>query len=306
MYHIKSKGGVFMDDRSFLLRIHLCAGIGIKGETKIYNFMQQNKRQPQVTELDKILTGTKSDLQHFLADFHSNSTTQKMLVNQQHNGIITILDPEYPTQLKETFEPPIILFYQGNLSLMKEPSLAVVGARKMTSYGADVLPSVLKDVCTPQIPIVSGAATGVDSLAHRLALKAHAPTIAVIGTGLDQTYPKDNYELQASIAKKGLVLSEYEIGQKPLPYHFPLRNRIIAGLCYSLLVVEAKHHSGSLITANLALQENRNVLAIPGRIDSSLSVGCNELIQAGAKPVLNSRDILEDFPNSLTNQSSKA
>ncbi len=126
-------------------------------------------------------------------------------------------------------------------------------------------------------------------------LKHHGKTIAVIGNGLDISYPSCNRALQTQIAHAGLLLSEYPLESRPLKYHFPLRNRIIAGLCQTVLVVEARHHSGSLITANLALQENRNVLALPGRINDIYSTGCNELIAAGAKPVLNSNDILEEF-----------
>ena len=294
-----------MDDRSFLLRVHLCSGIGNKGEAKIYRFMQQNKRQPQLKELRELLSETKTNLPQFLEDFHSNKITRKIKYNQTNSNILTILDPEYPQQLKEMFEPPLVLFYQGKVELLQKPSLAVVGARKMSSYSVSVLPPLLKDICALQIPIVSGAAAGVDSLAHITALKQKAPTVAVIGPGLNLSYPRQNQQLQKTMTHKGLVISEYELDQKPLPYLFPMRNRIIAGLCLSLIVVEAKHHSGSLITANLALQENRNVLAIPGPINHELSVGCNELIQAGAKPVLYSKDILEDFINPLTNQSVK-
>lgn len=146
-----------------------------------------------------------------------------------------------------------------------------------------------------QLVLVSGLAKGVDGLTHQLALKHHGKTIAVIGNGLDISYPSCNRALQTQIAHAGLLLSEYPLESRPLKYHFPLRNRIIAGLCKTVLVVEARHHSGSLITANLALQENRNVLALPGRINDINSTGCNELIAAGAKPVLNSNDILEEF-----------
>lgn len=294
-----------MDERSFLLRTHLCAGIGLSGENKIYTFMREKKRPPHASELAALLVGCKINLQQFLADFHSERISRQMVANQQNGGVLTILDPEYPAQLREIYQPPLILFFRGDLKLLQRPSLAVVGARKMTDYAWQVLPSLLAEVCARKIPLVSGAAAGTDSLAHQIALGLHAPTIAVIGTGLDQTYPKKNIQLQNQIARQGLVLTEYEHGQKPLPFHFPARNRIIAGLCHSLLVVEARHHSGSLISANLALQENRNVLALPGRIDSLESVGCNELIAAGAKPVLTSADILEDFLNCLTNESLK-
>ncbi len=154
---------------------------------------------------------------------------------------------------------------------------------------------LLPNVIQQKLILVSGLAKGVDGLSHQLALKHHGKTIAVIGNGLDISYPSCNRALQTQIAHAGLLLSEYPLESRPLKYHFPLRNRIIAGLCQTVLVVEARHHSGSLITANLALQENRNVLALPGRINDIYSTGCNELIAAGAKPVLNSNDILEEF-----------
>ncbi|GBG94875.1 DNA processing protein [Ligilactobacillus salitolerans] len=291
-----------MDKRSLLIRAHLCRGIGPKGEQKIFQYMQENNQPPHTRDLVELLGGSKANLEQFLADFHSKKTSSKMAANQRAGGILTILDAEYPAQLKETYEPPLVLFYRGNLALLKQPALAVVGARKMSSYGPKVLQQLLPQVCHFQIPIISGAAMGIDSVAHQTTLQAHGQTIAVIGTGLDLTYPRGNEQLQTQISSQGLLLTEYELGQKPLAFHFPMRNRIIAGLCHSLLVVEAQHHSGSLITANLALQENRNVLAVPGAITSASSIGCNELIQAGAKPVLKSADILEDFLNTLTNE----
>ena len=295
-----------MDQRSFLLRVHLCTGVGMAGENRLYQFLKIYQRAPHAAELAQLFSGTHSNLRKFLHDFHSEKISQQMEANRRQTGILTILDDQYPPQLREIYQPPLVLFYRGQLNLLKPASLAVVGARKMTSYVNAFLPGLLGEVCAQQIPIVSGAAAGSDSLAHKIALSHHAPTIAVIGTGLDLAYPRTNQKLQELIAQKGLLLTEYPLGQQPLPYHFPARNRIIAGLCRSLLVVEAKHHSGSLISANLALQENRNVLAVPGRIDSPASVGCNELIQAGAKPVLSSQDILEDFLNPLTKRSGKA
>lgn len=159
----------------------------------------------------------------------------------------------------------------------------------------EVLKKLLPDILDEGIATVSGLAKGIDSLAHKITLSEKGKTIGVIGTGLDRTYPRENFELQANMEKEGIVLSEYALGQKPLRFHFPARNRIISGLCQSLLVVEARRQSGSLITANMALQENRNVLAVPGNINSILSEGCNELILEGAKPILRAEDILEEF-----------
>ena len=171
----------------------------------------------------------------------------------------------------------------------------MVGARQATSYAERAVKRLLAPLATDPVTIVSGLAKGADGLAHRAALQFHLPTIAVIGTGLDISYPRQHSELQGQIGRTGLVVSEYPLGVGPEPYHFVARNRIIAGLCQTLIVVEAQAHSGSLITANLALQNNRNVLAVPGPIDAPYSVGCNELIVAGAKPVLNSRHIIEEF-----------
>ncbi len=226
----------------------------------------------------------------------SKQLSQKIQQNLKVSHFLTILDKRYPSQLQEIYSPPVVLFYQGDLELLDSKKLlGVVGARQCSSYALQALTQLLPNVIQQKLILVSGLAKGVDGLSHQLALKHHGKTIAVIGNGLDISYPSCNRALQTQIAHAGLLLSEYPLESRPLKYHFPLRNRIIAGLCQTVLVVEARHHSGSLITANLALQENRNVLALPGRINDIYSTGCNELIAAGAKPVLNSNDILEEF-----------
>ncbi|KRL04370.1 DNA processing protein [Liquorilactobacillus oeni DSM 19972] len=218
--------------------------------------------------------------------------------NYYHSHIITLFDKEYPPQLREIYDPPNVLFCRGDLGLLNKPLiLAIVGARQNSNYAQTVLRVLLPEVISSGIVTLSGLANGVDSLCHRQTIFNGGKTIAVIGSGLDVFYPKQNRELQQQIARSGLLLSEYGLGVQPRKYHFPARNRIIAGLAQTTLVVEAKHHSGSLITANLALQENRNVLAVPGPITSTLSVGTNELILAGAKPVLKAQDIIEEFLN---------
>ncbi|WP_318766100.1 DNA-processing protein DprA [Lactiplantibacillus carotarum] len=178
---------------------------------------------------------------------------------------------------------------------MRGRKLAVVGARQSTSYGARCVSRLLTPLVPEKLTIVSGLAVGIDGWSHRTALNCGLPTIAVIGTGLDAYYPRENATLQRRVGQVGLLISEYPLGTGPARYRFPERNRIIAGLCQTLIVIEARERSGSLITANLALQNNRNVLAVPGPIDAPLSVGCNQLIAAGAKPVLNSRHIIEEF-----------
>ena len=165
----------------------------------------------------------------------------------------------------------------------------------MTSYGEGVLRGLLPTMVDHNLTIVSGLAAGVDGLSHQLTLEHHGKTIAVIGCGLDLVYPRQHKKLQQQVMQHGLVLSEYGLGEAPLAFHFPERNRIIAGLSETVLVVEARQRSGSLITANLALDENRNVCAIPGRIDAPYSRGCNDLIKAGATPIHQADDLLAEF-----------
>ena len=204
---------------------------------------------------------------------------------------ISIEEEDYPDELLEIYNPPALLFYQGDLSLLKGKRLAVVGSRQATAYGLAVTKKLMKEIGN-QLIIVSGLAKGIDSAAHLASLKNGGKTIGVIGTGLDMVYPKENQELQEFLGKEHLLLSEYGPGQGARPYHFPERNRIIAGLSNGVLVVEARKKSGSLITCERALEEGRDVLAVPGSILSPESAGCNHLIEEGAYCVTNGQDIL--------------
>ncbi|WP_390404396.1 DNA-processing protein DprA [Lacticaseibacillus jixiensis] len=206
---------------------------------------------------------------------------------------ITRLDADYPKRLAEAYAPPAVLFYQGDLTLLHTLNLAVVGARQATAYTSQALTQL--GAALAQITVVSGLASGADSMAHRFAISHHFPTIAVIATGLDQVYPPAHDDLQQWISQHGLVLSEYPPGVAPTRRHFVERNRIIAGLCHGLLVTEAAMHSGSLITANLALQNNREVFALPGPITAPLAAGSNALLQAGAKLIASGADIMEEI-----------
>ena len=196
--------------------------------------------------------------------------------------VLTILDAEYPRRLKEIYLPPIVLFYKGEWSLLNERLVALVGSREHSNYAKQCTKTIVQDLVQKKIGIISGLAKGVDSLAHLECLKDDGKTIAVIGSGLDVVYPPENANLYKEIGEKGLIISEYPLGSRPLKFHFPYRNRIIAGLSHGVCVVEAKERSGSLITANIALSENREVFAIPGSIFSSHSKGTNQLIEAGA------------------------
>ncbi|WP_302450919.1 DNA-processing protein DprA [Ligilactobacillus animalis] len=279
----------------FLLKLHLC-NLDLKNELRVVRYMLSFERCPSKDELLLLLKLGQTQKNDLWDALQSKQLAQKVRQNLKVSHFLTILDKRYPSQLQEIYSPPVVLFYQGDIELLDSKKLlGVVGARQCSSYALQALTQLLPNVIQQQLVLVSGLAKGVDGLTHQLALKHHGKTIAVIGNGLDISYPSCNRALQTQIAHAGLLLSEYPLESRPLKYHFPLRNRIIAGLCQTVLVVEARHHSGSLITANLALQENRNVLALPGRINDINSMGCNELIAAGAKPVLNSNDILEEF-----------
>ena len=206
----------------------------------------------------------------------------------------SILDEIYPWDLSEIYNPPALFFYQGNIDLLDLPKVAVVGSRDSSKLGNQSVQKIIKEL-NNELIIVSGLARGIDTAAHMAALQNGGRTIAVIGTGLDVFYPKANKKLQSYIGKNHLVLSEYGPGEQPLKFHFPERNRIIAGLCRGVIVAEAKMRSGSLITCERAMEEGRDVFAIPGSILDGKSDGCHHLIQEGAKCIMSGSDVLSEF-----------
>ena len=212
-------------------------------------------------------------------------------------NFITINDDVYPECLKEISNPPLKLYYKGNLDLLKEERLiAVVGTRNPSSYGKLCCEYMVKKMTSANITVVSGFAKGIDSIAHKTSLLTDGKTIAVIAPGLDIVYPASNLSLYREIEEKGLILSEYEAGVKPFKGNFPQRNRIIAGLSKGTIVVESKNRGGSLITADLALEFNRDVYAVPGDVFSEYSRGCNNLIRdSRAKSLSNINELLEDY-----------
>lgn len=216
---------------------------------------------------------------------------KKERLHQTGTKICTIIDEDYPHLLKEMYQPPLVLYYQGDWSLTKKNMLGVVGSRIISDYGKKVVKNIIPSIVTAGVVTVSGLAKGIDYEVHKQTLETGGRSIAIIGTGLDRFYPSENRDLQNQMAAEHLVVSEYPLGTGPQKLHFPMRNRIIAGMSQGVLVIEAKERSGSLITANLALQENREVFAVPGNILNPAYKGTNQLIQAGAKAVLGYPDI---------------
>jgi DNA processing protein len=205
--------------------------------------------------------------------------------------------PDYPPLLRAVHDPPAVLFLRGGAAVahLREPAVAVVGARSCSPYGAQVARMLGRELAGAGLVVVSGMARGVDGEAHRGALEAGGRTVAVLGCGVDRDYPAAHAELARRICERGLVVSEYAPGVEPAPWRFPARNRIIAGLAGATVVVEARERSGALITADLALEEGREVFAVPGEITSALSAGTNDLLKLGAGPLTSSKDVLDLF-----------
>jgi DNA processing protein len=205
----------------------------------------------------------------------------------------------YPDLLGEIYDPPLILYAHGNLEVMADPCISIVGTRKPTIYGLQMSQGIASDLGCRGMTVVSGLARGIDAAAHRGCLEGSGKTIAVLGCGIDMVYPKEHKQLTQKILEKGLLLSEFPPGTSPSPQNFPVRNRIISGLSLGTVIVEAREYSGSLITARLAMEQNRELFAIPGNLTSPQSFGPNYLIKQGAKLVQSWRDIVEELPSRL-------
>ena len=209
--------------------------------------------------------------------------------------IITLEDKDYPENLKNIPDPPLVLYIKGELKEEDKFAIAIVGSRRASFYGLSIAEKFAFELAERGFTVISGMARGIDTYAHRGALKAEGRTIAIMGSGFEYIYPRENERLAKEIFQAGAVISEFPIQTLPLKQNFPRRNRVISGLSLGVLVVEAAKNSGALITADFALEQGREVFALPGKIDSSTSFGTNELIKQGAKLVSCADDILEEF-----------
>ena len=222
---------------------------------------------------------------------------QKLADLTAEQKFITILSDDYPDVLKETYQPPLVLFYEGDKSLLHQRQIAIVGSRLASPYAYQVMEQLLPPLIDDGLVITSGLAKGVDSYAHQLAMIYHGKTIGVVGCGIDICYPKEVRSVYERMKNQQLIVSEYPATTPVRRFHFPLRNRIIAGLAEGVCVIEAKDKSGSLITAQLAIDEGRSVLSVPGEVLSRRNTGTLKLIQDGAKCVISASDILDELPN---------
>ncbi len=227
-----------------------------------------------------------------------NLTLNKEIENLKKNKVkvLSLKSKNYPEELKNISQPPVFLYYRGDISLLENRRIGVVGTRKATAYGRITCEKMTEDLIDNGITTVSGLALGIDSICHKRTLEKSGKTIAVVGSGLDIIYPKENRILWEQIEKYGLIISEYPLGTEPIGYNFPMRNRIIVGLSRGILVIESQKKGGSLITAELALEEGREVFAVPGDIFSPSSEGCNNLIKnSQAKLTTDVKDIIIEY-----------
>ena len=267
---------------NFLLRLKLQNGIGYVKMLQIASQLPTSEVNPEII---KQMDLPSELIKSALTAFYNQQAEAKIVRIKKQCQIISFFDQMYPQKLREIYRPPLILFAQGNLKLLQENVITIVGSRQATDYSQLVLNKIVPQLVKSNFVIASGLAMGVDVMAHSVTLNNGGKTIAVIGNGLNHFYPERNSQIQRQIINEGLVLSEYLPDTPPRPFRFPERNRILAGIADSVIVTEAKEKSGSLITANIALQENRNIYAVPGPINSQLSIGPNKLIAAGATPI---------------------
>ncbi|MBN6185843.1 DNA-processing protein DprA [Aneurinibacillus sp. BA2021] len=257
-------------------------------------------------EIQKMLPVAPGVAEQIRAGFSMEKARQLVETwNRKGIGVLTLQHSAYPPLLREIPDPPEILYIAGDIQSLHRPCISLVGSRKPTTYGKNTARQFARELSERGITVVSGMARGIDSEAHRGALAGGGTTVAVLGCGVDVTYPAENRSLALEIRKQGAIVSEYPPGTAPQRGFFPERNRIISGLAKGVLVVEAASRSGSLITADLAADQGRDVFAIPGSIYAPQSAGCHWLIQQGSKLVQNTHDILSEYPELVSDTNGK-
>ena len=290
------------EDRLAWLALVLAPGLGPK---RILDAVRELDAPSQIFGLPLTsLEGLRfpAEAAQFIFDGKARAAAKEEWARVAAQGatLVTFGCPEYPERLKEIYDPPPVLWVRGAASLLSRPAIAVVGTRHPSPYGSGVAEMISRDLAVRRLLIVSGMARGIDSCAHRGALAARMPTVAVWGTGIDVVYPKENKKLAEEIlVAGGAIISELPMGTFPAPQNFPRRNRILSGLCVAVLVVEAGENSGTRVTARCAADQNRDLFAVPGNVTSSGSWTPNTLIKQGAKLTATWEDVWEDLPSQV-------
>ena len=286
------------------LSLNMTPGVGPRAATKLLERFGSVENVFQATrgELEVLRLRAETVESILKREFHAAAVEELEKVKDLGGDVLILDDGSYPFLLREIADPPITLYVKGDwAACFDAPSVGVIGSRKCSTYGENAARMLARDLAENGICIVSGLARGIDTAAHRGALDAKGRTIAVLGTGIDNVYPKENKKLIEEILEAGgAIVSQFPLGTPPLKDNFPYRNRIISGLGYGVLLVEASERSGSLITARLAMEQNREVLAVPGNITSRNSFGTNYLIKSGAKLVQQWQDVVTELPAEIS------
>ena len=286
------------DSTLFWLALTRVEGLGARGAHQLVQHFgsPQAVYMASLTELEACGLPARTAQAIFAQAGQHEASKEKEAAGKAGARLVTYADDDYPPLLKQIPDPPLVLYLRGDVKILAQHAVAIVGTRKPTAYGQSVAHRLAGDLAQRHLAVVSGLARGIDSAAHRGALEVHGTTLAVLGSGIDVIYPREHTKLFEKIIQTGAVVSEFPMGTSPAPENFPIRNRIISGLALGVVVVEAAEYSGSLITARLATEQNREVFAVPGNITSAQSFGPNHLIKQGAKLVDQWLDVVEELP----------
>lgn len=286
------------------ISLNMTPGIGPRAATKLLERFgsAENVFHARRNELESLRLRSESIESILKREFHEKAVEELEKVKSLGGDVLILDDGSYPYLLREIADPPITLYVRGDWqACLDAPCVAVIGSRRCSTYGENAAEMLARDLAENGICIVSGFARGIDTAAHRGAIRGNGKTIAVLGTGIDNVYPKENAKLVDEILEAGgAIVSQFPLKTPPLKDNFPYRNRIISGLSLGVLLVEASERSGSLITARLAMEQNREVLAVPGNITSKNSFGTNYLIKSGAKLVQQWQDVITELPDEIS------
>jgi DNA processing protein len=285
------------DEELHWLALRLVPGLGARNAGKLIERFRTPQAVLRASRSELEAAGISGAVAQSIASgcAFDDAVEQQRQMQQTETVAIAISDPRYPAMLREIFDPPVLLFARGRVELMQSLLFGIVGTRRPTPYGVAAADRLSGDLARAGLTIVSGMARGIDTTAHKSALLAGGDTVAVLGCGVDIVYPSENKKLAAEIALKGLLLSEFPMGSTAFPQNFPIRNRVISGMSTGILVVEGAQYSGSSITAKLALDQGRELFAVPGNITSKTSWGPNLLIKQGAKLVQEWNDVVTEL-----------
>ncbi len=284
-----------------LVALSIIPGFGCR---RVYNLIKYIEDPEEIFKVSKrklrSVEGIGEASALSLLSFDDWDKVDEIIESTEENGaeIITLVDPEYPSLLKQIYDPPVLFWIKGNAEALQGPGVAVVGTRNTSAYGRNIAKKLTGELADQGLSIFSGLAYGIDAIAHRTALEHNAPTVAVLGSGIDNLYPRKNADLANEIVRSGgAVITEYPLGTNPDAGNFPVRNRIVSGMSLGVLVVESGVKGGSMITADLGLDQNREVFAVPHPLGNPSGTGCNYLIKRGAaKLVQTVDDILNELP----------